>query len=77
MITQMSKVEILVLKEDIDKAIGALHNLGLLHIEQTPITKLMEQRGITRLSLSPEEESEKGFCEELIKEINDTVKGIS
>lgn len=77
MITSMSKVEILVLKEDVDKAIGALHNLGLLHIEQTPLTKLMEQRGIIRLSLNSEEEKEREFCEELIREINDTVKGIS
>lgn len=74
MITPMSKLELFVLKDDLPKTIELLHNLGLLHIEQIHLTKIMEQRGISRIVLSPEEEKEKTACERLIKEIEEFIQ---
>src|SRR3989338_2559575 len=76
MITTMSKIELFVLKDDLPQAIDILYGLGLLHIEQIHLTKIMEQRGILRLSLSPEEEKEKAASEILIKEVNELLKDI-
>lgn len=76
MIALMSKIELFILKEDLLKTIDLLHNLGLLHIEQMHLSKIMEQRGILRVALSPPEEKEKISCETLLKEANELIQTI-
>lgn len=71
----MSKLELFVLKEDLAKTVALLHNLGLLHIEQMPLSKIMEQRGISRFNLNLEQE--KAACEILLKEIDELIKGLA
>ncbi len=73
MIAPMSKIKLFVLKEDTSCVIGILHDVGLLHIEQIPLTKLMEQRGVLRVVLSPEEEKERLNYETLLKELNELI----
>jgi len=74
MITPMSKIELFVLKEDLEKTVSLFHDLGILHIEQMPLTPIMEQRGISYISLSQDEEEEKNSCELLIKETNELIQ---
>lgn len=69
----MSKIKLFVLKEDISCAIGILHDAGLLHVEQIHLSKIMEQRGVLRVVLSPEEEKERLNYETLLKELNELI----
>ena len=76
MITPMSKLELFVLKDDLPCAVETLQDLGLLHIEQAHLSKIMEQRGIMRVGFSLEQEKEREYCQAAIKEINDLTQAL-
>jgi len=71
MITEMSKVQIVGLRSQKPQLISLLHNLGVLQIELTPLSKVFEQQGLTYMSLAEKEEHERAIIEETLKKIQE------